>query len=56
MVGSPAYLKRAVVRLQQVDLLKHDCILYRYPQTGKLDMWPWDGVPHELPGLQNALI
>lgn len=48
VVASPDYLQRAGVPRKRLDLLKHDCILYRYPQTGKLDMWPWDGVPQEL--------
>ena len=40
LVGSPAYFERkGTPRLPQ-DLNSHDCLIYRYPATGKLDTWP----------------
>jgi DNA-binding transcriptional LysR family regulator len=49
VVGAPDYLKRAGMPRKPADLLKHDCLVYRYPNTGKLDLWPWDGALHEVP-------
>jgi DNA-binding transcriptional LysR family regulator len=49
LVAAPEYLRRAGVPAEPAELLRHECILYRYPNTGKLDLWPWDGMLHELP-------
>ncbi len=47
MVGSPDYFRRAGRPMQPEDLSRHDCLLYRYPTTGKLQPWPLrrDGQP-----------
>lgn len=54
LVASPAYLKRAGRPRKAADLLHHQCLVYRYPQTGKLDLWPWDGELHEVPAAAIA--
>ncbi|TSD61526.1 LysR family transcriptional regulator [Variovorax sp. KBS0712] len=40
IVGSPAYFRRAGVPREPQDLASHACLLYRFPSTGKLDVWP----------------
>lgn len=47
MVGSPDYFRRAGLPREPEDLARHDCLLYRYPTTGKLQPWPLcrDGQP-----------
>lgn len=49
LVAAPDYLLRAGAPSVPAELSAHECILYRYPNTGKLDLWPWDGALHELP-------
>ncbi|MCY0858216.1 LysR family transcriptional regulator [Cupriavidus sp. D39] len=50
MVGSPDYFRRAGLPREPEDLARHDCLLYRYPTTGKLQAWPLcrDGQPAEI--------
>ncbi|MGB3127573.1 MAG: LysR family transcriptional regulator [Pseudomonas sp.] len=43
VVGSPAYFQRHGVPQQPVDLLRHACIQFRFPNTGKLQAWPLRG-------------
>lgn len=40
LVGSPAYLEAYGVPHKPEDLLQHRCLLYRYPSSGKIDLWP----------------
>ncbi|VVE49815.1 LysR family transcriptional regulator [Pandoraea capi] len=40
MVGSPDYLKARGVPTSPEDLSHHRCLLYRYPSSGKVDVWP----------------
>jgi DNA-binding transcriptional LysR family regulator len=40
VVGSPAYFKEHGTPLQPEDLTRHACILFRFPNTGKLQIWP----------------
>lgn len=40
MVGSPAYLETHGMPQNPEDLLHHRCLLYRYPSSGKIDLWP----------------
>jgi DNA-binding transcriptional LysR family regulator len=47
IVGAPDYFQRAGLPQQPEDLADHACLLYRYPTTGKTDVWPLsrDGKP-----------
>lgn len=47
IVGAPDYFQRAGLPQQPEDLADHACLLYRYPTTGKTDVWPLsrDGQP-----------
>ncbi|MEE3664255.1 LysR family transcriptional regulator [Brenneria sp. g21c3] len=53
IVGAPAYFDKAGIPLTPEDLASHACLIYRFPSTGKLDVWPLprpDGMPAiELP-------
>ncbi len=40
LVASPSYLSEFGVPWRPSDLLKHSCLRYRYPTSGKLDPWP----------------
>ncbi|AJK50315.1 LysR family transcriptional regulator [Burkholderia plantarii] len=40
IVGNPDYFSRAGKPERPEDLVRHACLLYRYPSTGKLDVWP----------------
>ena len=40
IVGSPDYFDKAGTPLKPEDLASHACLLYRFPSTGKLDVWP----------------
>jgi DNA-binding transcriptional LysR family regulator len=40
LVASPSYLSEFGVPGRPSDLLKHSCLRYRYPTSGKLDPWP----------------
>ncbi|QET05287.1 LysR family transcriptional regulator [Cupriavidus pauculus] len=39
IVAAPAYLSRRGVPASPDDLLRHACLLHRYPSTGKVDRW-----------------
>lgn len=57
MVGSPEYFERAGRPLKPEDLERHSCFLYRYPSTGKLDVWPLGpGVRGQLPDLPLSMV
>lgn len=48
IVGAPAYFDKAGIPLTPEDLASHACLLYRFPATGKQDVWPLsrpDGMP-----------
>ncbi|MFY0479429.1 LysR substrate-binding domain-containing protein [Achromobacter marplatensis] len=47
IVGAPDYFQRAGLPQHPEDLAGHACLLYRYPTTGKTDVWPLstDGQP-----------
>ena len=47
IVGAPDYFQRTGVPQRPEDLADHACLLYRYPSTGKTDVWPLsrDGRP-----------
>ncbi|WP_174362245.1 LysR substrate-binding domain-containing protein [uncultured Caballeronia sp.] len=40
LVGSPAYFEAHGKPLSENDLMQHTCIQFRYPNTGKLEVWP----------------
>lgn len=40
LVASPAYLARCGEPQVPADLVHHACLHYRYPNTGKLEVWP----------------
>lgn len=40
LVASPDYLSRNGVPLSPEDLKSHACLRYRFPTSGKLDVWP----------------
>jgi DNA-binding transcriptional LysR family regulator len=40
LVAAPDYLARRGTPQQPVDLEQHSCMHYRYPNTGKLEVWP----------------
>lgn len=40
LVGAPEYFQARGVPQQPRDLLKHTCIQFRFPNTGKLQAWP----------------
>jgi hypothetical protein len=42
LVGSPDYLARCGTPEKASDLTQHACIQFRYPNTGKLQVWPLD--------------
>ncbi|MEW9678466.1 LysR family transcriptional regulator [Pseudomonas sp. TE50-2] len=49
IVGSPAYFDQSGTPSKPDDLTNHECLFYRFPSTGKLDVWPlWNAgeVPH----------
>ena len=50
IVGSPDYFQRAGLPQQPEELVHHACLLYRFPSTGKLDVWPLcrDGLPLDI--------
>jgi len=53
LVGSPAYFQRHGRPVQPADLVRHQCLHYRYPATGRLERWPLgnddDTAPPALP-------
>jgi DNA-binding transcriptional LysR family regulator len=40
LVASPDYLERKGTPREPADLLQHDCLHYRFPTSGKLEIWP----------------
>lgn len=40
IVGSPAYFAQHGVPQHPADLARHPCLHYRYPNSGKLEVWP----------------
>ncbi len=40
LVGSPAYFSKRGTPATAADLSQHACIQFRYPNTGKLQVWP----------------
>lgn len=58
IVGSPEYFAARGVPTVPEDLARHDCLLHKYPSTGKLERWPLrrDGkdIDVELPVLNVA--
>ncbi|RLM08941.1 LysR family transcriptional regulator [Gibbsiella quercinecans] len=51
IVGAPAYFEKAGIPLKPEDLANHACLLYRFPSTGKLDVWPL-GRTADMPALE----
>lgn len=47
IVGAPAYFEAAGWPREPQDLTRHACLLYRFPSTGKLDVWPLGRAPDE---------
>jgi DNA-binding transcriptional LysR family regulator len=43
LVASPGYLQRAGRPKSAAELLRHTCLLYRFPTTGKIEAWPVQG-------------
>jgi DNA-binding transcriptional LysR family regulator len=47
LVASPDYLKKVGWPESAAELLRHTCLLYRFPTTGKIEPWPvpgWEGI------------
>lgn len=42
IVGSPEYLKRHGIPKSPADLMKHNCLSYRFTSSGKIDHWSFD--------------
>ena len=40
LVGSPDYFEKYGVPQSPIDLIRHSCIQFRFPNTGKLQVWP----------------
>lgn len=43
LVAAPAYLDRVGRPLTTDDLVRHACLLYRFPGSGKIEPWPVPG-------------
>ncbi|KQW91488.1 LysR family transcriptional regulator [Massilia sp. Root418] len=55
IVGSPAYFAKNGVPQRPADLASHPCLHYRFPNSGKLEVWPLlrkDGEPDGEPNLR----
>lgn len=48
LVASPEYLQRRGIPERPADLSGHSCLHYRYPNTGKLEVWPLRSTAGEL--------
>lgn len=44
LISSPVYFERKGTPRIPQDLNSHDCLIYRYPTTGKLATWPVGGL------------
>lgn len=40
LVASPAYLAQHGAPAQPADLVRHTCLLYKFPSSGKVEAWP----------------
>lgn len=49
LVGSPAYFARHGTPRCPEDLLRHTCLHYRFPNTGRLEEWPLRRADGEAP-------
>ncbi|WP_211463512.1 LysR family transcriptional regulator [Collimonas silvisoli] len=47
LAGSPAYFAQRGVPQKPSDLAGHSCLHYRYPNSGKLEVWPLRHTPDE---------
>jgi len=47
LVGSPDYFARHGIPQKPADLAAHRCLHYRYPNSGKLEVWPLRQQPSE---------
>ncbi|SOE94933.1 transcriptional regulator, LysR family [Burkholderia sp. D7] len=47
LAGSPDYFAQRGVPLKPADLADHVCLHYRFPTTGKLQIWPLRRAPSE---------
>ncbi|MGQ3320023.1 LysR family transcriptional regulator [Pseudomonas brassicacearum subsp. neoaurantiaca] len=43
VVGSPRYLAEHGTPQVPTDLLRHACLLYKFPSTGRMQVWPING-------------
>jgi DNA-binding transcriptional LysR family regulator len=47
LVASPEYLERTGPPENAAEMLRHTCLLYRFPTTGKIEPWPvlgWESI------------
>ncbi|MCL8047685.1 LysR family transcriptional regulator, partial [Pseudomonas aeruginosa] len=49
LVGSPPYSARHGTPRCPEDLLRHTCLHYRFPNTGRLEEWPLRRADGEAP-------
>ena len=47
LVGAPEYFRQQPEPQRPADLLRHACIQFRFPNTGKLQPWPVLDGTHE---------
>lgn len=48
LVGSPDYFEKHGVPQSPIDLMRHSCIQFRFPNTGKLQVWPLNREAQEI--------
>ncbi|MDF2796689.1 MAG: LysR family transcriptional regulator [Pseudomonas orientalis] len=56
LVGSPGYFAARAIPASPGDLNGHDCIQYRFPSSGKMEVWPLDQDQSYELRLQETLI